>query len=248
MGLKNVIFFCRFSYLITVCLDLSRWEFVQAGVVMIWSSVPQDLLNKVNEILNELKKYDAVTYNHCVRVSHLSRFLAEAADLSEYEKLQAQFAGLLHDVGKMKIPLDILHQPRKLTDDEMKMVKNHSVYSAELLEPLEHSHFFREVQLAVLHHHERMDGKGYPFGLEGDQIPYISRVILVVDTVDAMSQDRPYRKGLPMEVVYQELEKHSGSQFDGELVQIFLQSYKKLLASEQTASVVNLTKKLKVVA
>lgn len=215
---------------------------------MIWSSVPQDLLKKVNEILNELKQFDIVTYNHCVRVSHLSRFLAEAAELTEYEKLQAQFAGLLHDVGKMKIPLDVLHQPRKLTDEEYKQVKNHAVYSAELLEPLEHSHFFREVQLAVLHHHERLDGKGYPFGLEGEQIPYISRVILIVDTVDAMTQDRPYRKGLPLEVVYQELEKHAGTQFDPHLVKVFLAAYKNLLQKDVSASVVNLTKRQKNVA
>jgi putative nucleotidyltransferase with HDIG domain len=205
----------------------------------------ENLVVKMNEILSELKTHDIQTYNHCLRVSQLSRFLAEAAELTEYEKLLAQISGLLHDVGKMKIPKDVLHKPSKLTEEEYMLVQKHSIFSAELLEPLEESSFFREVQLAVLHHHERIDGKGYPFELEGEQIPYISRLILIVDTVDAMTQDRAYRKGLPMEVAYQELEKHSGSQFDKELVTIFIASYKKLLSQTQRAEVITLTKKIK---
>lgn len=195
---------------------------------------------KVNEILEDLKKYDVETYRHCLRVSQLCRFLADASQLSEYEKLQAQFAGLLHDVGKMKIPLEVLNKPGKLTDDEYQLVKKHSLFSAELLDPLEESQFFREVQLAVLHHHERVDGKGYPFNLEGEQIPYISRLILIVDTVDAMTQNRAYRKGLPMPVVYQELEKFAGTQFDTELVQIFITAYKKLEQQKEGAQVITL--------
>lgn len=215
------------------------------SVEMTWSALPQNLLNIVNEILEDLKKYDMATYNHCVRVSHLSRFLAEAAGMSEFDKLQAQFAGLLHDVGKMKIPLDVLNKPGKLTDEEYNEVKKHSIYSAELLEPLEESQFFREIQIAVLHHHEHFDGLGYPFNLEGEQIPYLSRLILIVDTVDAMTQTRAYRKGLPMRVVYQELEKFAGTQFDPELVPIFIEAYKKLLAREDSAPVITLPKKVK---
>lgn len=212
---------------------------------MTWSAIPQELLSKVNEILDELKAYDIATYNHCVRVSQLCRFLAAAAELSEYESLQAQFAGLLHDVGKMKIPLEILNKPGKLNDKEYELVKKHSVLSAELIEPLEDSQFFREVQLAVLHHHERVDGKGYPFELEGEQIPYISRLILIVDTVDAMTQNRAYRKGLSMDVVYRELEKFSGTQFDGELVHIFIKAHKELMAQDQPAEVITLPRKIK---
>lgn len=199
---------------------------------------------KVNEILETLKRYDLETYHHCVRVSQLCRFLASAAELSEEEKLKAQFSGLLHDVGKMKIPLNVLNKPGKLTDDEYKLMKKHAIFSAELLDPLEESDFFREIRLNVLHHHERVDGKGYPFELDGEQVPYISRLILIVDTVDAMTQTRAYRKGLPMPVVYKELDKFSGSQFDGELVEVFIKSYQKLLEKD-TKPIISLPTKPK---
>lgn len=195
---------------------------------MIWSSIPQPLLIQVNEILEKLKSHDLETYNHCVRVSELCVFIGEAAGLSDYEKLLAKFAGLLHDVGKSKIPLSVLNKPGKLTDEEYELMKKHSLFSAEMLEPLEASEFFRDVQVAVLHHHERVDGKGYPLKLEGEQIPHISRLILIADTVDAMTQTRAYRKGLPMPVVYKELRKFAGSQFDEEFVNIFIAAHKKM--------------------
>jgi len=210
------------------------------GVDMTWSSIPQHLLAKVNDILEELKAYDMSTYNHCVRVSHLSRFLAGAAELSEYEKLLAQFSGLLHDVGKMKIPIEVLNKPGKLTREEYELMQKHSLFSAELIEPLEESQFFREVQLSVLHHHERVDGLGYPLNLEDEQIPYTSRLILIADTVDAMTETRAYRKGLPMPVVYQELEKFAGTQFDKELAMIFIAHHKKLMSQEKSAQVITM--------
>lgn len=190
-----------------------------------WGSLSQDLIIEVNRLLEKLKEYDEETYQHCVRVSQMCRFLAEHAELSPYDCLVAQFAGLLHDIGKMETPLKILNKPAKLTDKEYNVMKDHAVKSAELLEPLKSSSFFRDVQVAVLHHHERVDGKGYPFGLQGEEIPYISRLILIVDTVDAMTQSRAYRKGLPIEVAYQELEKYSGTQFDSDLADIFIQAH-----------------------
>lgn len=210
-----------------------------------WGSLPQELLIEVNHILDELKKYDIETYKHCLRVSQLCRFLAEKDQLSPYDILVSQFAGLLHDVGKMKVSRKILNKPERLTKEEYNKMKDHPVISAEMLEPLEGSSFFREVQLAVLHHHERMDGKGYPYGLQGDQIPYISRLILVVDTVDAMTQTRAYRKGLPFEVVYQELEKYAGTQFDSHLAQLFINAHKELEKSQTVGRVITLSKKIK---
>ncbi|NQZ18730.1 MAG: HD domain-containing protein [Bdellovibrionales bacterium] len=187
--------------------------------------MPQELIVEVNSILDRLKEYDEEIYKHCVRVSYLSRFLAEHAQLSPYDCLVAQFAGLLHDAGKMDVPIEIVNKPAALTDEEYEVVRSHPEKSAALMEPLLSSSFFRDVQMAVLHHHERIDGRGYPFKLSGEEIPYISRLILVVDTFDAMTYDRPYRKGLPMEVAYDELEKHSGTQFDAELADIFIQSF-----------------------
>lgn len=210
-----------------------------------WGALPQDLLNQVNEIMTKLKEHDVGVHDHCVRVSQLCRFLAEAADLSPYDQLVAQFAGLLHDAGKMTVDQDIINKPSRLDENEYMAMKDHAIASAELLEPLEDSSFFREVQVAVLHHHERMDGNGYPFGLEGEQIPYISRLILVVDTYDAMTETRAYRKGLPVEVAYAELEKCSGTQFDEELAQIFVAAHKELMASEDKGQLINLPRKIR---
>mgnify|MGYP003683375917 CR=1 FL=1 len=190
-----------------------------------WGSLPQELIIEVNELLERLKAYDEETYSHCVRVSMLCRFLAEHDELSPYECLVAQFAGLLHDIGKMEVPLSVLNKPAKLNDEEYNVMKDHPLKSAELLDPLKESSFFRDVQLAVLHHHERMDGKGYPLGLQGEEIPYISRLILIVDTVDAMTRTRAYRKGLPIEVVYKELDRCAGTQFDPELVATFIRAH-----------------------
>lgn len=194
---------------------------------MSWNYLKQESLIQVNQILDHLRNHDVKTFNHCVRVSHLCSFLAHAAKMPQEERILAQISGLLHDVGKAKIPLEILNKPGKLTDEEYGIMKNHSIYSAEMLEPLEKDPFFREVQLAVLHHHERVDGRGYPFQLQGEEIPYVSRLILIADTVDAMGQTRSYRRGLPMPVIYQELEKFAGTQFDKELVAIFIAAHKK---------------------
>ncbi len=196
---------------------------------MHWNSIPQTLMVKVNKILEELKSHDEETYQHCVRVSQLCVFIAEAAGLSHYEKLQAQFSGLLHDVGKARIPLSVLNKPGKLTEEEYQLMKKHSLFSAEMLEPLEESPFFREVQVNVLHHHERIDGNGYPLQLIDEEIPFISRLILIADTVDAMTQNRAYRKGLAMSVVYKELKKFAGTQFDSELVDVFVAAHKELV-------------------
>jgi HD-GYP domain-containing protein (c-di-GMP phosphodiesterase class II) len=129
-------------------------------------------------------------------------------------------AGLLHDIGKIKIPKEILYKPGMLTPDEAKVMQMHPVYGAEILEsipPLAHA------APAARHHHERYDGKGYPDRLKGEQIPFEARVIAIVDTFDAMAADRPYRKGLPLEVCRSELVKGRGKQFDPQLVEAFME-------------------------
>ena len=129
-------------------------------------------------------------------------------------------SGLLHDIGKIKIPKEILYKPGMLTPDEAKTMQMHPVYGAQILEaiaPLAHA------APAARHHHERFDGKGYPDRLAGEQIPFEARVIAIVDAFDAMAADRPYRKGLPLEVCRNELVKGRGKQFDPTLVEGFME-------------------------
>lgn len=191
----------------------------------IHGDVPEWAYPAVESILSSLRAVDPMTFYHCLRVGEYSRRLAKAAGLNEYQQKVAQFSGILHDVGKMGIEQNIVHKPGKLTGDEYERMKHHSILSEEIVTPLAHHEFFQLVVPAVRGHHERVDGQGYPDNLAGDEIPVISRVILVVDTLDAMAQDRPYRMGLPIDVIYKELKKYAGIQFDKSLVTIFLQSH-----------------------
>ena len=130
-------------------------------------------------------------------------------------------AGLLHDVGKIGVSDAVIRKPDKLDAEEYAQMKTHPAIGAKILEPID---FLKDVTPCVRHHHEWFDGssRGYPDRLAGDQIPLPSRIILVCDTVEAMTSDRPYRKALPLETVYSELTKFSGSQFDPACVERML--------------------------
>lgn len=187
-----------------------------------FEELPDSVFDEVRSIMKRVRETDNETYEHCVRVSRTSRLLAQAAGLDEYQQKVAEYAGLFHDIGKVYVPLTIINKPGKLTDQEYDVMKSHPVKSVQMIEPLCHYQFFKDLVPGIMHHHERIDGRGYPFKVGGDEIPYISKVILVADTWDAMSMDRAYRKGLPVEVVEKELRDCSGTQFDPQLVEIFL--------------------------
>jgi HD-GYP domain-containing protein (c-di-GMP phosphodiesterase class II) len=140
---------------------------------------------------------------------------------------------MLHDVGKSSIDHSILYKPGRLDDAEMAKMQQHAEDSERQISVYSHNEFYRQVIPAVRGHHERLDGRGYPDKLHGEDVPLISRIILIVDTLDAMSQDRPYRKGLPIEVVYQELKKFAGTQFDAQLVNIFLECHESWAAEQR---------------
>lgn len=196
--------------------------------------LPDFAYAETEAILTTLKRSDLLTYEHCLRVGKYAYHLAKAAGLSPEQQLIAQFSGFLHDVGKMGISSEIIHKPAKLTEDEYRLVKSHPLLSVKMISHLEGVPFFDHVIPAVKYHHERYDGLGYPEKLVGEDIPFIARLVLVVDTLDAMTADRPYRKGLPIEAVYDELKKYSGTQFDPNLVKIFLESHKFWGRSEHT--------------
>ncbi len=164
---------------------------------------------------------DAYTRGHSERVgvyaSKLAREMSFPKDFIE----RVYIAGLLHDVGKIGVPDHIITKPERLTDLEYEEIKRHPEIGARILEPVT---FLAEVVPCVRHHHEWYDGSdhGYPARLCGDQIPLPSRVILVADTVEAMTSDRPYRKALSLEIVIRELHTYSGTQFDPAAVRSML--------------------------
>jgi len=164
---------------------------------------------------------DAYTRGHSERVGvYASKIAREMGFTKEFIE-RVYIAGLLHDVGKIGIRDAVITKPDKLTEEEYQEIKQHPEIGAKILEPVE---FLRNIVPCVRHHHEWYDGstRGYPDRLRGDSIPLPSRVILVADTVEAMTSDRPYRKALPLEAVVQELHKYSGSQFDPTVVEAFL--------------------------
>ena len=118
---------------------------------------------------------------------------------------------LLHDIGKLGIPDSILNKPGKLTNEEYQVMKNHTVIGGNILKDMS---MLKDIDLGAKYHHERYDGKGYPDGLKGEQIPYIARIISVADAFDAMTSDRVYRKHLDSIIVINELEKGKSTQFD----------------------------------
>lgn len=194
---------------------------------MSWGNIPSWAKNTSLSLMQSLNFVEPLTYEHCCRVGTLSRKLAQSMGLNEYEQALAEYSGLFHDIGKIGIAQDIIGKPGKLDPREIDIMRNHPVISEAILKPLsENEAFFRALMAPVRGHHERVDGEGYPDKLMGDRIHILSRVILVVDTYDAMSQSRPYRKGLPDEVIHAELKRCSGTQFDAQIVKIFLEAQK----------------------
>jgi putative nucleotidyltransferase with HDIG domain len=179
-------------------------------------------LERVNRELLELmvkaiEARDPYTSGHSLRVSEYARSMARDLGLSTKLVDQIESAALLHDVGKIYEEFaPLLRKEGKLTPDERMLMQRHPARSAELAATI--GEFRGPVALAIRHHHENYDGSGYPDGFAGEAIPLASRIIMIADTMDAMTTDRPYRKALTFERVLEELRKFSGKQFDPKLV------------------------------
>lgn len=156
---------------------------------------------------------------HSSRVSYYCAKMGEQLELSESEKLELELAGRMHDIGKISIPDYILRKTDKLSDDEWQIMKNHTTYGYQILRTADQYSRLAEYALT---HHERIDGKGYPQGLKGSEIPLFSRIISICDSFEAMTSDRQYRKALTHEQAIEELKRCSGSQFDEQLVELFI--------------------------
>lgn len=191
-----------------------------------FGDIPAWAYEAAQALMQSLKVVDPATYAHCCRVGEMSRKLARDAGLNEYQQKLAEFAGLFHDIGKIGVSQAIITKPGKLDENEQLIMQSHPVLSEQIVKPLSVHSFFAEILPGIRGHHERVDGTGYPDKKRGDEVPLLARIILVVDTYDAMSQTRAYRKGLPVEVVYAELKRCAGTQFDSQLVNIFLQAHK----------------------
>ncbi len=166
---------------------------------------------------------DIYTNGHSQRVARYSKLIAQKIGYTEEECRQIYYIGLMHDCGKCYIPDAILKKPGKLTDEEFEIIKEHTVKGAQMLKEFTAVEHMRE---GVLYHHERYDGRGYPTGIAGEDIPLVSRIICVADSFDAMNSRRCYRDMLTKEYILSEFENNSGRQFDPKLVKIFMELIK----------------------
>ncbi|KAF0224458.1 MAG: hypothetical protein FD133_1832 [Erysipelotrichaceae bacterium] len=182
-------------------------------------TIDKAYVNTVIAISNAVDARDPYTAGHSSRVSTISLAIAKVINLSEDDIKTLEYATLFHDIGKIGISDAILNKAGKLNDEEYAQMKKHPEIGINILSGIE----FLEKSLSIIkHHHERFDGRGYPDGLVGDEIPLGSRIVAIADTFDAMTTDRPYRKGVSSSVAISEIIKNSGSQFDGSLVDSFL--------------------------
>jgi putative nucleotidyltransferase with HDIG domain len=172
--------------------------------------------------LARLKRVDDYTYMHSVAVCALMIALARKLQLNEQDTREAGLAGLLHDVGKMMIPLEVLNKPGKLTDEEFALVKSHPEEGHEMLR--EGKDITETALDVVLHHHEKIDGKGYPHRLQGEQISLFSKMGAVCDVYDAITSDRPYKSGWNPAEAIRRMAEWSKSHFDELVFQAFVKS------------------------
>lgn len=176
--------------------------------------------NAINAILETLTNKYENERMHSERVSYLCKLIGKKLKLKEEDIKGLEQAGLFHDIGKISIPDNIIDKPGKLTDEEYDIIKTHPEIGYQILRAADE---YSDLAIHALHHHERWDGKGYPSGLKGNDIPLFSRIIGIADAYEAMTADRPYRKKLSKEYAISEIMKYSGTQFDPKIAKIFLE-------------------------
>ncbi|MBW1804068.1 MAG: HD domain-containing protein, partial [Deltaproteobacteria bacterium] len=207
-------------------LSLLGWMAEQMAVVIANTDLYRDLerfvVNVVKSLVHAIEAKDVYTRGHSERVNTYCMMMARHLDLPEREQNDLHWASILHDVGKIGIPESILNKPGRLTDEEYGIIKGHPKKGYDILRPIE--------QLAtslpgILHHHERIDGNGYPDGLKGDDVPFMAQIIAVADTFDAITSNRAYRDAKAAEKAISIMVEVAGTQLNAHLVDIFRTAY-----------------------
>ena len=177
----------------------------------------------VETLVATVEAKDIYTYGHSARVSKLARQMAGRMGFTEEQQEEIKVAGLLHDIGKIGIPEAILSKPGRLTDEEWGYVRSHPQIGDSILAQIG-SERLASIRLVVRHHHEKLDGTGYPDGLKGDDVPIGARLLAVADAYDAMTSNRPYRTPFSSEAAIEELLKNAGTQFDPDAVNALIEA------------------------
>lgn len=207
-GLKNPIHFTALSKVTLLCV------FTEQTFVHISSDI-----SSLMEIMKQVEIKDRYTHKHSDRVAKYSVKIAKKLKLSKEQLENLTVAAVLHDIGKIHVPIEILNKPGRLSEEEFGIVKKHPADGAEMVK----NSYYKEIAPIIEQHHERMNGTGYPYGLSRDNILLEARIIAVSDTFDAMTEDRAYRKAFKEQIAMDELKRLAGSHFDMDVVLAFEQ-------------------------
>ncbi len=192
----------------------------------------QTYLETIAALANATDQKDAYNLGHTERVTSYARVIARELSPALLEQRDFKYSLLLHDLGKIGIAEELLKKAGRLSDAEWETLKSHSELGAKLLSSVR---FLAPALASVRSHHERWDGKGYPDGLRGEEIPLPARIIAVADAFEAMTSNRPYRAGLPLEEAREEIKAHCGTQFDPAVVQAFLDGWPQVVTWARTS-------------
>jgi putative nucleotidyltransferase with HDIG domain len=210
-GLKNPIHFTALSKVTLLCV-FTEQTFVH---------ISKDI-SSLMEITKQVELKDRYTHKHSDRVAKYSVKIAKKLQLSKEQLENLTVAAVLHDIGKIHVPIEILNKPGRLTDEEFEIIKKHPQDGAEMVR----NSYYQELAPIIEQHHERLNGSGYPYGLKGDEILLEARIIAVSDTFDAMTEDRAYRKAFKELIAIDELKRLAGTHYDKNVVSAFEQILK----------------------
>lgn len=210
---EDLSLFTSLADQVAIALDNSR----------LYQEQEEMFFQTAESLADAIEKRDPYTGGHTQRVTLYSLAIAQYLPLEPIEKKWLKIAAVLHDIGKIGIEDQILKKPTQLSPEEYDVIKHHSDLGAEIIE---HIKQLKEIIPGVKYHHEQVNGRGYPQGLKGKDIPLLAKIVSVSDTYDAMTTDRPYRKALTKGAAVQELKRCAGSQFDRKVVEAFMKAYR----------------------
>ncbi len=193
---------------------------IAIGNIELFSSLQDAYLATVRSLAAAVDAKDTYTRGHSDRVAQYAVLIAERLGVSHEQRIALEMAAYLHDIGKIGVAEEILLKPGKLTSDEMEQMRHHPLIGANILKPVA---FPWAITPIVRHHHEHFDGTGYPAGLRGEEIPLLARILTAADSYEAMTADRPYRRGLAADAALEELKSCAGSQFDPRIVSLLVE-------------------------
>lgn len=176
----------------------------------------------IKSMVTALEAKDPYTSGHSTRVADMAYNLGVVLGVTKEELKLIHIAGDLHDIGKIGVPDNVLNKPSTLEADEWELMKKHSDIGYNILNKVNTLKYISEI---VLYHHERWDGKGYPKGLKGKEIPFASRILAICDSIDAMKSDRPYRKSISDEICKNEITKNQGIMYDCKIAKCMLENW-----------------------